>query len=151
MVNFIEDYQWQGLIKLLGYPLWAEDDRFKERKSRAEHYPEIKQFLAKWMENQPKEKVYHEGQKCGCVTAAVLSTKEIYLSQQAKSRGLFAGIDHPMAGKLMYPTVPYHFSETPWSARRHAPLLGEHNEEIYCNRLGYTGKQVDDLKKRRII
>lgn len=151
MVNFIEDYQWQGLIKLMGYPEWAEGDRFKERDYRAKYYTEIEQHIGKWMEDQPKEKIYHEGQKYGCVTAPVLSTQEICCSEQAKSRGLFAEIDHPVAGSLIYPTAPYRFSKTPWSALHGAPLLGEHNEEIYCNILGYTRKQVDSLKDKGII
>ncbi|MFH1625236.1 MAG: CoA transferase [Pseudomonadota bacterium] len=151
MVNFIEGYQWQGLMELMGRPDWAEGDRFRETAYRTEHFGEIEQRVGEWMESQPKEKVYHEGQKYGCVTAAVLSTQEICCSEQAKSRGLFATIDHPVVGRLLYPTVPYRFSRTPSSVVRHAPLLGEHNEEIYCDILGYTGKQVDSLKERGII
>lgn len=151
MVNFIEDYQWQGLIKLMDYPGWSEGDRFKERDYRAKYYTEIEQHIGKWMGDQPKEKIYHEGQKYGCVTAPVLSTKEICCSEQAKSRGLFAEVDHPVAGSLIYPTAPYRFSKTPWSALHGAPLLGEHNEEIYCNILGYTREQVASLKDEGII
>jgi crotonobetainyl-CoA:carnitine CoA-transferase CaiB-like acyl-CoA transferase len=32
--------------------------------------------------------------------------------------------------------------ETPWRAERAAPLLGEHNEQIYCGRLGYSREQL---------
>jgi CoA:oxalate CoA-transferase len=50
-------------------------------------------------------------------------------------------------GKIdKFPSSPYRFSKTPWAIHCPAPLLGEHNSEIYCNRLGYTLTDLDKLK-----
>ena len=48
---------------------------------------------------------------------------------------------------LTYPGVPYRFSEIQREAPVAAPLLGQHNEEIYCGRLGYTKRDLDKLKE----
>jgi hypothetical protein len=41
-------------------------------------------------------------------------------------------------------------TETPWQAKR-APLLGEHNEEVLCGRLGYTGEDLVKFAQLGVI
>jgi formyl-CoA transferase len=38
--------------------------------------------------------------------------------------------EHPRAGTVRGIGIPVKYSETPGEIRRHAPLLGEHTEEI---------------------
>ena len=82
---------------------------------------------------------------------ALISTiDELSDDPQLKDRGYFVDIDHPVAGKLTYPGAPFKMSETPWQATR-APLLGEHNKEIYGQRLGYSKDDLVRLRERDII
>jgi crotonobetainyl-CoA:carnitine CoA-transferase CaiB-like acyl-CoA transferase len=66
-------------------------------------------------------------------------------------RGFFEEIDHPVAGKARYSTLPAHFSKGPdrWN-RRHAPLLGEHNHEVLRG-LGLDPGQIATLETEGII
>ena len=66
-------------------------------------------------------------------------------------RGYFVEIDRKYVGTLKYPGAPYQLSETPWQLGRPAPSLGEHNEEIYCNRLGYTREELVRLRQGGIV
>ena len=54
-------------------------------------------------------------------------------------------MDHPIAGDNVYPGALFTLQNTPWQHSR-APLLGEHNAEIYGERLSYrprgTGTQL---------
>jgi len=68
-----------------------------------------------------------------------------------KARGFFATIDHPATGPLQYPGALYQFSQTPWEIRRPAPLLGQHNEEIYSGRLRLSRKAMARLKEQGAI
>jgi len=65
-------------------------------------------------------------------------------------RKYFVDIEHPVGGKITYPGAPFKMSETPWQAER-APLLGEHNEEVLCRRLGYSQEDLVKLRERNII
>ena len=60
-------------------------------------------------------------------------------------------VEHEDTGKLTYPGVPYRFSEIQREAPAAAPLLGQHNEEIYCGRLGYTKRDLARMKEAGII
>ena len=77
--------------------------------------------------------------------------EDVAKAEYAKARGLFVDIDHPQAGKLSYVRAPGRFSETPWVNRRAAPLLGEHNQEVYCGRLGYSLQELATLRGTGII
>jgi crotonobetainyl-CoA:carnitine CoA-transferase CaiB-like acyl-CoA transferase len=63
------------------------------------------------------------------------------------ARGFFVEVEHAENGKLKYPGVPYRFSGIPREIPMAAPLLGQHNEEIYCGRLGYTKRDLGRLKE----
>jgi crotonobetainyl-CoA:carnitine CoA-transferase CaiB-like acyl-CoA transferase len=41
--------------------------------------------------------------------------------------------------------------ETPWKIQRRAPLIGEHNEEVYEKELGLSKEQVTILKANGVI
>jgi hypothetical protein len=41
-------------------------------------------------------------------------------------------------------------SESEWTSSR-APLLGEHNEEVLCDRLGYTRPELVQLRQRGVL
>jgi crotonobetainyl-CoA:carnitine CoA-transferase CaiB-like acyl-CoA transferase len=60
-------------------------------------------------------------------------------------------MDHPVAGSARYPSVPYKMSETPFSAWRAAPLLGQDNEAMYCGELGLSKDELAGLKSRGVV
>ena len=80
----------------------------------------------------------------------VQSIDEVLEDPQNEARGFFMEIDHPVAGKLKYPRPPFHMPESPWPPVR-APLLGEHNQEIYFQRLGYSKEDLVRLRELNII
>jgi crotonobetainyl-CoA:carnitine CoA-transferase CaiB-like acyl-CoA transferase len=76
---------------------------------------------------------------------------DLFSNAHLKARGFFATIDHPATGPLQYPGALYKFSQTPWEIRRPAPLLGQHNEEIYGRRLGMSREEVAKLREGGIV
>ncbi|UCH57546.1 MAG: CoA transferase [Candidatus Bathyarchaeota archaeon] len=68
-----------------------------------------------------------------------------------KARGIIIEMDHPTAGRVRSPGFPVKLSRTPTEMRLPAPQLGEHNEEILTQLLGYTNEQVADLRKAGVI
>ena len=66
------------------------------------------------------------------------------------ANGYVTEIDYPEYGKtLKVHGSPWHFSETPAQIGV-APKLGADNAEI-LGELGYTAKQIEDLRERKII
>ncbi len=81
----------------------------------------------------------------------VQSVKDLVNTEQLAAREFFVEIDHKEAGKLKYPGAPYKLSATPWEVKRPAPLLGEHNEEVYYRMPGYTRQDLVKLRQAGVI
>ena len=141
-----QDHQWFGLVEAMGKPEWALKEEYATEMGRAEHRNEIQPRVEEWALQFTKDEIYRVSQDCSVPLGPVRSTQEVFEWQQARERGFFQEVDHPVAGRFRYPTAGYKLSATPWQAERPAPLLGQHNEGIYCNRLGYS---LDDLARLR--
>ena len=147
----VEEHQWQALVELVGDPEWKEQDWYKELPARIENAGEINRRLAEWAKDKTKEEIFRKGQALSCPVSPLYSAEDLVKSEQLNSREFFVEVEHPEMGRLKFPTAPYKFSESPWSFDRPAPLLGQHNEEILCGRLGYARDQLAGLKESGVI
>ena len=85
------------------------------------------------------------------IQAGVCNSAEDLLEDPGhEAREFWEEIDHPEAGKLTYPGQPVRMSETGWKAEP-APMLGEHNEQIYQGELGYSSLELTQLKTNGVI
>jgi CoA:oxalate CoA-transferase len=81
----------------------------------------------------------------------VSTTEDLLKSKQLRAREFFVEIEHSRAGKHFYPGAPFKMSLTPSQIKRPAPLLGEHNEEVYSGRLGFSRGQILQLREASVI
>ena len=146
-----EEHQWNSLVKLIGDPQWAKEDWCQGPLSRAENAEEINERIIEWTMDHSKEEIFRRGQALSCPIAPVNTAADIYHSEQFKSRNFFVEMEHPAVGKIPFPSSSFRFSKTPWKLLRAAPLLGEHNEEIYGRLLGISQEELANLKNKGII
>ncbi len=135
----------------MGNPSWANDERFSKWLLRHMNGDEINPHIREFVKHYKKEELFHQLQENALAAAPVNTSEDLVNSAQMEARGFFAEVEHPEAGKLKYPTVPYKFSETPSKVERAAPLLGQHNESVYCGWLGYSKEELVKLKESGII
>lgn len=151
LVAFNEEHQWQALVRTMGNPEWALDQKYLEQAPRVEDDEEIMQRINEWAQQHDKNEIYHCGQNAGCPVGPVWSPQEVFDSAQASARDYFVEIEHPCAGRQIYPSSLFKLSQTPSQVRRPAPLLGQHNEEVYCQRLGYSRQELIRMTQAGII
>jgi crotonobetainyl-CoA:carnitine CoA-transferase CaiB-like acyl-CoA transferase len=107
--------------------------------------------LAPWLAVRTKQEIYKLCLEKRVPFAPVRNMAEVVNDAHLKARDYFVEITHPVAGTFKYPGAPGKLSETPWAVDRPAPLLGQHNEEIYCKRLGYSKEKLETLRTGGII
>jgi CoA:oxalate CoA-transferase len=146
----VEEHQWQGFMDIMGNPEWAAEPLFATRLQRAENWDALQLFLEPWVKEQSVEELYHKAQARRIPFAPVSTMGDLFASEHLKVRGFFAEIAHPEAGTFPYPTAPYRFSTTPWTLRRPAPCLGQHNAEVY-GALGMSVQEIGRLRQDGII
>ena len=82
----------------------------------------------------------------------VCNMSDVFASPQLKERGYWVEVDHPELGvSITYPGPWVQGSEKVWSMRRRAPLIGEHNHEIYKEELGLSDTELLVLREAGII
>jgi crotonobetainyl-CoA:carnitine CoA-transferase CaiB-like acyl-CoA transferase len=146
----LENHQWQGLMRAMGDPEWSKAEWCQTEAGRMQHADEAAPHVQAWAAGLTRDEIYHRTQAEGCPSAPIRNVAEVLAWDQTRARGFFVELDHPEAGKHVYPTAAYMFSRTPWAGKR-APLLGEHNREIYCDRLGYSQQDLARLADSEVI
>lgn len=148
----IQGYQWKRFLEAMGNPEWMGDSRFKDRILMAwQHADEVDSLVEVWLIDHTKEEIFDICRQQQITFAPVRSVDEVAHDPHFAERGYFVEIERPHTGMLKYPGAPYKFSETPWQLTRPAPVLGEHNEEIYCARLGYSKAELARLQGDGVI
>lgn len=140
------DWHWERFREFMGNPDWAYDAKFATLEGRGEHGDELYEHIGEWASGHTKEEIYHGVQGIGIPAAMICNAAEVMHSPQYKAREFFLEVEHPVAGRMTYPRGLCIFSDTPWALERPAPLLGEHNEEVYTGLLGFSR---EDLVKMR--
>jgi len=137
--------------KVMGGPAWTKEPRFHENAERLKRPIEVNEKLLQWSINQPKKEIERKTQAVGIPAGVIATVKDLAEDEHLAARGFFTELDHPRAGKQKYPGVSYIHSETPWAMRSPAPLLGQHNEDVYVRELGYTREQLVKLREAGVI
>jgi crotonobetainyl-CoA:carnitine CoA-transferase CaiB-like acyl-CoA transferase len=143
--------QWLSLRRALGEPDWAADPALATADGRRQEHDRIDEFLGAWCRERAAsvivESLWHVGVPVGRV---VQPHRQPELAQ-LESRDFFEEVLHPVIGTSRYSTLPMRFSPGPARLhQRHAPLLGEHNEELLGG-LGLTRSEIDALETEGII
>lgn len=81
--------------------------------------------------------------------APVYQLDAVVTDPHIRERNMVVEIDHPKAGKLRQPNFPLKFS-TAQTLSKPAPMLGQHNEEILKDLLGYRAEEIAALNLRLV-
>jgi crotonobetainyl-CoA:carnitine CoA-transferase CaiB-like acyl-CoA transferase len=141
---------WARFCTLMGQPELAADPKFATPEARREHQQELLALIGAWTATRPKEELYHTLQELRTVAGYVATVADLFTSEQLLARQFFQTLDHPGVGPTQYPGAAFTIQGTTWQHAR-APLLGEHNVEIYCDRLGYTSADLARLRGLGVI
>jgi CoA:oxalate CoA-transferase len=141
---------WEVFTNLVDEPALREP-RFATHYDRLIHAKELNEILADCFQKNSKHEIFHKGQEWGFPFGLVQTPEDLAHCPQLLERGFWPKIEHPVAGNLPYPGRPFAMSESPWQVRRPAPTLGQHNQEVYCDRLGYSEKELAAFVQSGII
>src|SRR2546427_487972 len=141
---------WRTLARILGRPELGDDPRLADRQKRAEHAPEIDPLIEAWTEKRTKHEAMEALAGAGIPCGAVLDSGEVLSDPSLVGRGMVDTLEHPTRGRFAMPGNPVQLSASPTTVTR-APLLGEHNAEVYGGWLGLGAEELRTLAQDRVI
>jgi crotonobetainyl-CoA:carnitine CoA-transferase CaiB-like acyl-CoA transferase len=143
--------QWKRLVDWMGRPEAIAGPEFEKMEYRRQRPEVVLKAITDFCKRHTKEELYEEGQKRRISVTPINTVREFMESAHTKARQLFIEMEHPVVGKFLhYGPVP-RLSEAPGRVSRTAPLIGEHNEEIYCGELGLSKEDLLALTAAEVV
>ncbi len=146
-VHFLVFYanHWRSFLEVLGNPDMFMDKAWFESAFRVKNVDLIDNLVLNFTKDRTKDEIVQLCQSKGVPCTPVNTPADFSQDPHFQERGFFIEIDHPVIGRHTYLRSAFAYSETPGAIKRPAPLLGQHNLEIY-NELGYHEKELLKLK-----
>ena len=128
---------------------WTTD--YDATKISQEFIDRVENAIEPFIITKTKNELYEESIKRRILIAPIQTTREIAEDPQLKYRDFWLEIEHPeLQDTLTYVGPSIRLTETPVRFRRCAPLIGEHNQEIYTE-LGLSKDELIALREREVI
>ncbi len=136
---------WGSICDLIGKPEWKTDPDYATPPARLPRLRHIFDTIEEWTKTMTKFEVMDKCNAVDIPVGPILSMKEIAEEQSLRATGTVVEVDHPGRGKYLTVGNPIKLSDSPQDVRR-SPLLGEHTDEILRKVLGYSEKEIAEIR-----
>ena len=141
---------WRALCTAIGQPELSADPRFVNTKARAKNNEQLTAIINEWTARHSKHEVMQILGSAGVPCGAVMDTVELLNNPHLRERQMIVDIEHPARGKISMPGCPVKLEDSPVTVVS-APLLGQHNAEVYGQMLGLGESELEQLKSQGVI
>ena len=146
LVDWMEEEGMAGILKDIDWEKYNMSDLTQEESDQWEA------TISKFFMKHTMAELHKEAQKRWIFIAPCYTTKEIAEDEQLSARDYWVKMEHPEWDSIItYPGAPCKASLTPWKISRRAPLIGEHNDEIYVQELGFSREDLVMLRGANVI
>ena len=142
---------WRTFCKAIAREELSADPRFGTEASRVENRNALKPIMDAIVAERTTRQWLELLERAGVPAGSVNSVAEICEHPQIKAREMVVDVPHPTLGSVKVSCVPIKLSDTPGAVSTAPPLLGQHTAEILKGLLGYSLKEVAELRKAGIV
>ncbi len=130
----------------------VNDERFVKNIDRVNNHAALKEIIEKWSINFTIDELVERLLELGIPTAPINTIDRVVKDPHiAGAREMFVEVDHPVAGKNKITGNHIKFSDLKADIRMPAPVLGQHNDEVYSELLGLSEEKIQELKDNKVI
>lgn len=151
VLNAPGDHHFRSILEVIGHTDLNDDPQLKTRSARVKNFERVDQLIEDWTRNLSKYEVAKQmlAQKVPCAPVRQLS--EVMLDENMHEKGSLQWIDHPEIGRVVLPHSPLIFEGLERRTLEPSLPLGASNEQVYGVWLGYSDKELKQLKSEGVI
>ena len=149
-VSITSDKEWAALVKIIGNPALA-CEKYSDSLNRWQNRHELDRLIQDWMSENDAHEAMQLLQEACIPAGACNDASDILKEPHLNARNFFWSVTASDTGT--YPLVGpiIKLSETPATLSLPPPALGEHNEYVLSDLLGFSAEEIYTLKEERII
>ncbi|HYH41707.1 MAG TPA: CoA transferase [Burkholderiales bacterium] len=145
------DGQFSKFAALLEKPQWVTDPRYARNPERVVNRDTLDAAITEILRTAPAEAWIERLGAAGIPCGRINSVAQALSAPHAIAREMVRTVQHPTAGEVKMPGIPFRFSDTPASVRRAPPTLGQHTEQVLRDTLGLSDARIDELRAAKVI
>lgn len=150
-IAVVLDSHWERFCKIIAREDLIADPRTSNPASRAKNKDFVDKIVREWTQYKTVAEVVEILEQAQLVVAPILNLNQVAGDKHLMERDMVTKVEHPLSGRLSIYGVAPKFSLTPGKVRSPAPMLGQHNQEIYQGLLNYSEEKIASLKKENGI
>jgi crotonobetainyl-CoA:carnitine CoA-transferase CaiB-like acyl-CoA transferase len=139
------------LCGAIGRPDLAVNPNYRDVPGRMRNIEALEAIVGEWTGARSLEEAGSVLTKAGIPWGPVSTIADVVTSPQIAAREMMLDVEHPILGALKLPGIPVKLSESPGALRKAPPLVGEDNERIYGEMLGFTQERIAELRAEGAI
>jgi crotonobetainyl-CoA:carnitine CoA-transferase CaiB-like acyl-CoA transferase len=146
MVQAGSDRMFAALCKSLDRPDLPTDPRFSDLKSRIINVDPLAEELEKSLLTRTGKEWFDILSDVGVLVAPIYNVAQCFADPQVQARGVRVTIPHPVCDTIDIVANPMRFSATPIETYRPPPPMGEGNDDVLAQWLGYDQEKIAQLR-----
>jgi crotonobetainyl-CoA:carnitine CoA-transferase CaiB-like acyl-CoA transferase len=147
----VTDAHWRNLAKLMGREDLGEHPDYATRFKRVEKIDEIDELVNEFTRKHPRDPLCALLREGGVPCSPVRDINEVVVDPHLHERGMLREIDHPELGRVTVPHSPLRYDGDSGVPLQPSPSLGQHNEAVFCDWLGLSREELDDLVEKEVV
>ena len=141
---------WATIADLIGLEE-LQDEKFSTGAGRIAHGEELKELLIKGLAEWDRMPLFLASGERRLVFGMAQDAGDLANCPHLSAREFFVDVDHPVVGRAQYPGMAVRLPGETLTATQPAPLLGQHNTEIFGQELGYSLEELVSLRTQGVI
>jgi crotonobetainyl-CoA:carnitine CoA-transferase CaiB-like acyl-CoA transferase len=150
LISAGDQHHWPRVCGALAKPEWLEDARFTTRRERSKHFAVVKEAMAELLANMTMKDAIAHFTRYDVTAAPVNTIRQAAEDPHPWERRAMVEVPDFLAGTIAVSGDFWHFSRTPANVGS-TPKVGEHNEEVLGDLLGYSEDEIAQLYASGVI
>jgi len=123
----------------------------RNQNDRYQHRQEIDNIIGDWTKTRSTDEIMKLLKSVDVPCNKLPTFEEVCNDPQLLSRNMVIEVEQDLSGKVKVPGSLFKMSRTPGNVKYPAPYLGQHNQDVLSELLGYSQEVIEELSNEGII